>query len=50
MAISRLLISVVWAIPRLAVTDFAVKLANTLNANRVSTDDVAWWLDPIHLS
>ena len=29
-------------------TSFAVKLAAILNANLVSTDDVAWWLDPIH--
>ena len=29
-------------------TCFAVKLAGILNANIVSTDDVAWWADPIH--
>jgi len=29
-------------------TSFAVKLAAALNANIISTDDVAWWADPIH--
>jgi len=29
-------------------TSFATKLAENLNANMVATDDVAWWLDPIH--
>jgi len=29
-------------------TSFAAKLAAAMNANIVSTDDVAWWLDPIH--
>jgi len=28
-------------------TSFAIKLADMLNADKVSTDDVAWWLDPI---
>jgi len=29
-------------------TSFAVKLADVLNANMVSTDDVCWGADPIH--
>jgi len=29
-------------------TSFAVKLAESLNANLVASDDVAWWADPIH--
>ena len=29
-------------------TSFAAKLADKLNANLVSSDDVAWWADPIH--
>ena len=28
-------------------TSFAIRLADVLNADKVSTDDVAWWLDPI---
>jgi len=29
-------------------TSFARKLADALNANMVSSDDVAWWLHPVH--
>jgi uridine kinase len=29
-------------------TTFAKKLAEKLDANIVATDDVAWWLDPVH--
>jgi uridine kinase len=29
-------------------TSFAAKLAGALDASIVSTDDVAWWADPIH--
>ena len=29
-------------------TSFAVKIADALGANIVASDDVAWWLDPIH--
>jgi uridine kinase len=29
-------------------TSFAARLAAVMNSNIVATDDVAWWLDPIH--